>query len=118
MAIEKKYFHDKVVLLLLSLNGFLTILTSVMILLRLGSSNPNYHIVQYRADLGLSAFKNGTSTSIDAFIVFVWLIFIVNTILSFRTYNIKRDYSVIVLGFGLLLVVLSIIVSNALLILP
>lgn len=118
MATEKKYFHDKLVLLLLSTNTFLAILSAILLLLRLGNSSPNYRIIQYRSDLGLSAFKNGTALSLYAFIVFVWLTLIIGAILSYRTYHIKRDYSIIVLGLGLLLIVLSMIVSNALIVLP
>lgn len=118
MSSEKKYFHDKIVLLLLSVNVFLAIIASAMILLRLGNSNPNYHIIQYRSDLGLSAFKNGTAASIDAFIIFVWIILVINSILSIRTYNLNRDYSVALLAMGTLLIILAIIVSNSLLVLP
>lgn len=118
MATEKRYFHDKLVLLLLSVNGFLTILATIMLLLKLGNSSPNYHIIQYRSDLGLSAFKNGTATSLVAFIVFVWLVLIVNTVLSYRTYHLRRDYSIVVLSLCLLLIILSMIVSNALIVLP
>ena len=118
MATEKKYFHDKLVLLILSANGFLAIIGTVMLLLRLGSSSPNYRIIQYRSDLGLSAFKNGTALSLYAFIVYIWIIVIINAILSYKTYHIRRDYSIVVLGLGLLLIVLSMIVSNALIVLP
>lgn len=118
MASEKKYFHDKLVLLLLSINGFLAIFGTIMLLLKLGNSSPDLHIIQYRADLGLSAFKNGTSASLIAFIIFMWLVLVVNTVLSYRTYSLKRDYSIIVLSFGLLLIVLAMIVSDALIVLP
>jgi hypothetical protein len=118
MATEKKFFHDKLILLLLSTNTFLAILGTILLFLKLGSSSPNYHIIQYRSDLGLSAFKNGTATSLYAFIVFIWLILIINAILSYRTYTVKRDFSLIVLGLSLLLIVLAMIVSNALIVLP
>ena len=118
MATEKKYFHDKLILLILSTNSFLAILSTIMLLLRLGNSSPNFHIIQYRSDLGLSAFKNGTALSLYAFLGFIWITLIIGAILSYRTYHIRRDYSIIDLGFGLLLIVLSMIVSNALIVLP
>lgn len=118
MATEKKYFHDKLVLLILSANVFLTILSSILIFLRLSNSSPNYHIIQYRSDLGLSAFKNGTALSLYAFIIFIWIVLIINAILSYRTYHIRRDFSIVILGLGLLLIILSMIVSNALIVLP
>ncbi len=118
MATEKKYFHDKLILLILSANAFLAILSAILLLLRLGSSSPNYHIIQYRSDLGLSAFKNGTSTSLYAFIIFIWVTLIINAVLSYKTYHVRRDFSIVILGLGLLLIVLSMIVSNALIVLP
>lgn len=118
MATEKKYFHDKLVLLILSSNVFLTILGTIMLMLRLASGSPNYHIIQYRSDLGLSAFKNGTALSLYAFIVFILLTLIVGAILSYRTYQVRRDYAIVVLSFDLLLIILSMIVSNALIVLP
>jgi hypothetical protein len=118
MATEKKYFHDKLVLLILSTNIFLAILSTLIITLKLGSSSPNFHIIQYRSDLGLSAFKNGTALSLYAFIVFIWLSLIINAILSYKTYHLRRDYSIIVLSLGLLLIVLSMRVSFSLIGLP
>jgi hypothetical protein len=118
MAIEKKYSHDKLVLLLVSLNVFLALLETVIILLKLGNISPNFHIVQYRSDLGLGAFKNGSTSQFVAFIIFSWIAIIFSTILSYRTYHLRRDYSIIVLCLCLLLVILSMIVSNALIVLP
>lgn len=118
MATEKKYFHDKLVLLILSANVFLAIIGTIILLLKLGGSSPNYHIIQYRSDLGLSAFKNGTALSIYAFLVFIYLTLIINAILSYRTYHVRRDYSIVVLGLSLLLIVVAMIVSNALIALP
>jgi magnesium-transporting ATPase (P-type) len=118
MATEKKYFHDKLVLLILSANVFLSIISTIILLLRLGNSSPNYHIIQYRSDLGLSAYKNGTALSLYAFIVFVLISLVIGAVLSYKTYNVRRDYSIFVLGMVLLLIVLSMIVSNALIVLP
>jgi hypothetical protein len=89
-----------------------------MLLLRLGNSSPNYHIIQYRSDLGLSAFKNGTALSLYAFLVYVWLTLVIGAVLSYKTYYVRRDYSIIVLALGSLLIILSMIVSNALIVLP
>lgn len=116
MATEKKYFHDKLILLLLTANIFLTVIGSIMLLLRIGNSN--FHIVQFRSDLGLNAFKNGSDTSLDAFVVFMLLTLVAGSVLSYRMFNIRRDYSVIILTLGFLLIILSIIVSNALIVLP
>ena len=57
MAATKKYFHDHLVLLLLSVNAFLAIAGSVFIVLRLSTSHGTGYIVQYRANLGIDAFR-------------------------------------------------------------
>lgn len=117
MHIPKNYFHDRTVLLLLSINAFLALLGSVLVLLQLDSSRPDGYIIQYRANLGLSAFKSGDSSTLLSFIAFSMLVFAFHTILSMRTYLIRKNFSIAVLAMGLLLLLLSIIVSNALLVL-
>ena len=59
MASNKQYFHDHLVLLLLSINAFLAVAGSLFILLRLSTSSGTGYIVQYRASLGINAFKTG-----------------------------------------------------------
>jgi hypothetical protein len=117
MATEKKYFHDKLILLILSANVSITILGTILMLLKLGNSSAS-HIIQNRTDLGLNQYKNGTSVSLYAFIVFIWITLLIGATLSYRTYGIRRDFSVIVLGLGLLLIIMAILVSSLLINLP
>jgi len=105
------------VLLLLGVNAFLAFLATLSVLFRLSGAAANGYIVQYRADLGISAFKTGGALSILSFVVFALLVFAVHLLLSLRTYPIRRQLSVVILGLGTLLLILGIIVSNALLIL-
>jgi hypothetical protein len=117
MPAAKNYFQDRLVLLLLSVNAFLAFLATLSVLFRLQGAGSNGFIVQYRADLGLSAFKTGSGLSIVSFIAFAILVFAIHALLSLRTYHIRRQLSVVILSLGTLLLVLSIIVSNALLVL-
>lgn len=117
MHIPKKYFHDRIVLLLLSINTFLALLCSLLILLRLDVGRPDGYIVQYRANLGLSAFKSGGASTLISFILFALVVLVFHTVLSMRIYPLRRHFAVAILGMGLLLLILSIIVSNALLVL-
>lgn len=117
MAVSKKYFRDHLVLLLLSINIFLAVLGTILILVRLSTSHGNGYIVQYRASLGINDFKTGSILDLIGFIVFIWLVIIVHTILSIRAYSIERQLAVAILSLGLLLLTLSIIISNALLVL-
>jgi hypothetical protein len=118
MPIPKKYLHDKLILLLVSLNLFLAFLCSMLVLLRLGSGQGgDGYIVQYRANLGISAFKTGSVTAMVGFIGFVVLVAALNILLSVRAYHLRRELSLTLLGLGALLLLLAIIVSNALLVL-
>lgn len=114
--ISKKYLHDRAILLLLTVNTFLTLLCSVLILLRL-DSRVNGYIVQYRVNLGINAYKTGSVSEILGFIVFVFIVLVVHTVLSVKLFPINRHFALGILGLGTLLVVLSIVISNALLVL-
>jgi hypothetical protein len=115
MAATKSFFQDRFVLLLLSINLFLTLLAVLLILFRIGSAGSSGFIVQYRTNLGISAYKVGSVTSLIAFIIYAIIIFVTNSLLSWRSYAIRRQLSIIILSLGLLLLLLCIIVSNALL---
>lgn len=115
MATTKKYFNDHLVLLLLSINAFLAIAGSIFILLRLSTSHGNGYIVQYRASLGINAFKTGTLVDLLSFVVFALIVLAVNSGLSWRSYQINRQLSIAVLTLGILILSLTIIISNSLL---
>jgi hypothetical protein len=117
MATSKKYFHDHFVLLLLSVNAFLAVAGSIFILLRLSTSHGNGYIVQYRSSLGINAFKTGSVVDLLSFIAFAALVLAVHTFLSLRAYQIHRQLAIAILSLGILLLTLTIIISNALLVL-
>lgn len=118
MHIPKRYLHDKLALLLASTNIFLAFLCTVLIVLRggIGQTTGGY-IVQYRANLGLSAFQKGSVIPILSFILFVLVIMALNLLLSIKTYSLRRALSLAILGLGALVLLLAVIVSNALLVL-
>lgn len=115
MMATKSYFQDRLVLLLLSVNVFLVFLASILILFRVGGAANNGFIVQYRANLGISAFKTGSMLSILSFIGFAIVVLVIHTLLSWKVYHIRRQLSLAILALGVLLLLLCIIVSNALL---
>lgn len=117
MATSRKYFHDHIVLLLLSIDTFLTFAAGLFVLLRLSAGHGNGYIVQYRPSLGINAFKTGSVTELLSFIGFAFLVLAVHVILSMRAYHVHRQLAVTILALGILLLVLTIIVSNALLVL-
>jgi hypothetical protein len=115
MTIPKKYLQDRLILLLLSFNIFLAALTSIWVLFKLDPGRSAGYIVQYRAPLGISALKTGGAGELAAFIGFAILVLALHTILSIKTYPIRREVSVVILIFGVLLLLMAWIVSNALL---
>ncbi len=116
-SLEQKYFHDRVVLLLVSVSTFLTILNSLLVLLRIDSGRNEGYIVQYRANLGISRYQAGSSSELLLFVVFALLVLVVHIVMSYRVYQVHRQFSIAILSLGLILLSLSIVVSNALLVL-
>ncbi len=114
---EQKYFHDRLVLILISISTFLTIVGSLLVLLRIDSGRNEGYIVQYRANLGISAFKSGNASELLSFVIFSLMVLILHLVLSYRVYQFHRNYSLSILGLGVLLLTVSITVSNALLVL-
>jgi hypothetical protein len=117
MTSTAKYFRDRMIMLLFSTNVFLALAASLFVLLRLSSNHGNGYIVQYRSNLGIDAFKTGNVAGLLSFVLFALLVVVIHVLLSLRVYQINRQLSVVILGLGVLLLVLSIIVSNALLVL-
>jgi hypothetical protein len=113
---QKSFFHDRIVLLLLSINAFLAIALAVFVLLRIGGDSSNY-IVEFRANRVLSNFRTGDLLSIISFVVFGIFVASFNTLLAQKSYRIKRYFSIAVLAMATLLLTVTIIVSNALLVL-
>ncbi len=113
----KKYFRDHFVLLLLTINIFFACFTAVFVTLRIISTHGNSYVAQYRPSLGLDSYTVGGVMQLLAFIVFATLVTFINTVLSYKVYKINRQLSIVILSLGLLLLVLTIIISNALLVL-
>lgn len=118
MPMPKKYLQDKLVLLLLSANIFLAFLCAALVFLRLNfGQGAEGYIVEYRSNLGISAFRVGGILGLLNFAGFAIVLMVVNVALSIRTYRIRRELSLSILAAGLLLLLLAIIVSNALMVL-
>ncbi len=117
MATSRKYFHDHLVLLLLSINVFLAVVGSLYFLIRLSTSHGTSYIVQYRSAFVVNKFTPGTLLDLLAFVAFAALVLLVHSVLSYRAYHIHRQLTITILSLGILLLVLTSIVSNALLVL-
>lgn len=117
MHIPKKYFHDRAVLLLLSINVFLTVAGSLLLLLRLDNPS-NVYLIQYRSNVSVDNQQFGSVTQIVAFMLFAVFVLVFNTLLSMKIYHVRRHFSVVLLGLATVLLSFSMVVSNALLSTP
>ena len=89
-------------------------------LVSLSFNRGNGYIVQCRdcSNLGnIGRFTKGSVTELLAFVVFAMLVLLIHIFLSLRTYRIHRQLAITILALGMLLLVLTIIVSNSLLVL-
>ncbi len=120
MAISKKYFHDHLVMLLLSVNVFLAVGAGLFILVSLSTGHGNGYIVQCRDcsnPVAINKFTNGNVVGLLSFVAFAVLVLAAHVILSLRAYQIHRQLAIAILALGILLLTLTIIISNALLVL-
>ncbi|HEY5442725.1 MAG TPA: hypothetical protein VIJ68_04260 [Candidatus Saccharimonadales bacterium] len=120
MASPKTYFHDHLVMLLLSINAFLALGGSLFILLSLETGHSNGYIIQCRDCSNMAAvnrFTNGGVAGLLSFVAFAALVLAAHAVLSHKAYKIHRQLAIAILALGVLLLTLTVIVSNALLVL-
>lgn len=115
MQLPKSYFHDKIVLALLSCLAFLLIATVISIVVRVATGDGTDYFVEYRSNVGISAFRTSGLADMLTFIWFSVFVALATVVLSIRTYHIKKQLAHVILLFGTLLVLLALIVSNSLL---
>lgn len=115
MATPKRYSHDRTVLLLLTVNIFLTLLICILVILALTGSSDKVLTLEHRPFLGLSANRVGDSFSMASLVVFPLAVMGFNTALSVKIYPIRRNFGIVVMGMATLLLCLSGIVSYFLL---
>lgn len=109
----RKYFHDRFVLLALTVNTFLTMLVIAFVFLNLGDTSGSY-IQSYRSNLGLNAYQVGGPGQIISFAAFAVAAWMGQFVISLRFYGIRKHVSWIIMVLGTFLLILSLIVSNAL----
>ncbi len=116
MKIPNKYFHDRVVLFLISFNSFFAALTILWNLSRIGSSSSDLFIIQCRyCSETFPQLISGGSQEFIAFVLFVLIVLVSNIVLSMRIYEEKRRYAIGILALTTVLIIFALVVSNALL---
>lgn len=117
MSGPKKFLNDRIILLLLTVNSFLVLISISSIILRLGTSTHKQGLIgEYRSNLGtFGGFRHGDVYTFVSFAVFIILVFGFHIVLSRKVYNMRRQFALTVMGLGTLLLILAAIVSNSLL---
>ncbi|MGB4759307.1 MAG: hypothetical protein WBP26_04590 [Candidatus Saccharimonadales bacterium] len=117
--ISKTYIQDKMVLLLGSINIFLVFIWTLVISLRLAANRgAESYFVEYRPVIGsIAQYKQGGVLDVLSFVAFMWVVLVFVILLSSQAYRMKRHLALMVLVFGILVSLCTMIVSNALLVL-
>ena len=114
MQLPKRFLHDRIVLLLLAIIGLLLEVGISLVLLRFDAAKNPTTISQYRQNLSGSGFLSGKPIDIYSMALFMVVASGAGLVLSARAYSVRRYVSIFILSATLLLMVLSIIVSNSL----
>jgi len=115
MTIPKHFFHDKTVLVLLSINSVLALFAVLYIVLRVDPAEATTRIVQYRSNLGIGAFKSGSTSEIQLIALYVVFQYIFSWILAIRLYVHRRQMSLVILALTTFILLLTPVVTDALL---
>ncbi len=117
MTFSKKYFNDHLVLLLLSINIFLTIAATIFILVRISTTHGNVFYVQYRPSVGINIYTPGSVIGLFGFIAFAWVVMVSNGLLSLKMYPVHRQVAIAILSLGIVLLIFTAVIANSLLLL-
>lgn len=114
MPRTRAYFHDRLILLILSINTFLGIILIISTLMPLSDSSAGY-IREYRSNLSLDGYLAGEVRDIVSFAVFAVIVYIFMLISSIKIYHIHKRFSIVILLLAMLCFIFGLLVSNALL---
>lgn len=116
LSIPKKYIHDKIILVLMSINVFFATISSVIILLRLsGGRESAGYFVQYRFSHDVIGFSTGTVFDVLGFLLYAFVVLAFVFLLSVRAYSMRRELAYVILSMGAFMLILNTIISNGLL---
>ncbi len=110
----KKFLHDRLILVLLTIIAVLVVIGVGSVLLRFNAGQNATTIAGYRPNLSSSTYVSGNSLDIYELPLFMVLITAIGAILSVRLYRVGRELAVFMLSATIFLLLISIIVANAL----
>ncbi|HZP55312.1 MAG TPA: hypothetical protein VFB03_00905 [Candidatus Saccharimonadales bacterium] len=114
MDLPKNYFHDRLILVLLTLLSILVVVGVSLVMLRFDPSRNPTTTAAYRPNITGTQYQSGKPIDIYSMAIFMVFTSVAALILSIRTYRIRRFLAVFILSSTVLLLILSMIVANAL----
>ncbi len=114
MQIPKKFFHDRIILLLITVLAMLLAAGVSLILLKFDASNNPATIVAFRPNVIGNNYVSGHPIDIYSLAVFMVLTSAGAALLSAHIYEVRRYLSIFILATSVLLMILSVIVANSL----
>lgn len=114
MELPKKFLHDRVVLILVTVLAALLVIGVSLVLLRFDIAKNPTTIVAYRPNISAASYQSGKPIDIYSLAVFMAIVSAGAVILSARVYLLKRFISIFILVSSVFLMILSVIVANSL----
>ncbi len=114
MQFPKKFFHDRVILILTTILAILLVVGVSLVLLRFDASKNPTTIVAYRPNISGVQYQSGKPIDIYSLALFMIVTALGAVVLSARIYIVRRSIATFILGSSIFLLVLAIIVANAL----
>lgn len=114
MEIPKKFLHDRLVLLLITVMAALVVIGVSVVLLRFDVSRNPTTIVAYRPNITGTQYLSGKPIDIYSLAVFMLVTSFAAIAISARIYNAKRPAALFMLGSTIFLLIIATIVANSL----
>jgi hypothetical protein len=114
VEIPKKFLHDRLVLLLVTIMAILVVIGVSVVLLRFDVSRNPTTIVAYRPNVTGTQYLSGKPIDIYSLAVFMIFTSVAAIVISSRIYNANRHATLFILSSTIFLLILSTIVANSL----
>ena len=114
MEVPKKYLHDRLILLLITLIGILVVIGVSLVLLRFDPNKNPTTVVAYRPSVSATSIQAGKPIDIYVLAIFMVLTAGAAIFLSARAYPVRRFVAIFILASTAFLLLIATIVANAL----
>jgi hypothetical protein len=111
MDLPKKFLHDRLILLLITLISILFVIGVGVVLLRFDQSKNPTTIVAYRPNISGSSYQSGKPIDIYSLAIFMLITAVGSIFFSARIYHLRRYLSLFVLASSAFLLLLAIRVA-------